>query len=181
MYTTHVHSPVYAMSIWPCVCPSQASVLSKRLNISSWFSVQRIHSAYLALQRCEVIHISPKIRELPPGTLFQTLNSRFSCFVATARRQLQVFSISSTVASSSHWAGRPSSFMLILHYFDLLWICCGRCPVRRRRLRLVLIMPDCRMFLLTRWPTDTTSQRVFISTRLSYTVISAVWPPGAYP
>jgi len=103
----------------------------------------------------------PKIRELPPGTLFQTLNSRFSCFVATARRQLQVFSISSTVASSSHWAGRPSSFMLILHYFDLLWICCGRRPVGRRRLRLVLIMPDCRMFLLTRWTTDrVTTQRL---------------------
>jgi len=73
--------PRDAMLVWymlrPSVClsfyPSQAGVLWKRLNGSSWFYAHSLSSAYATL--CFMgIHVSSKISVLSSGTLSNTLN-----------------------------------------------------------------------------------------------------------
>ena len=54
-----------------CVCLSQVSVLSKRLNISGWFLVCDLPSTYHTLC-CKEIQVPLKIRLLLSGTLLQT-------------------------------------------------------------------------------------------------------------
>jgi len=77
-----------------CYCPLMsvclsvylASVLSKRLNGSSWFSVQRLSSTYPTV-RCTGIRVSPKIMVLPFETLSAFRNFQLSqifCFFDTA-------------------------------------------------------------------------------------------------
>ena len=57
------------------VGPSQAGIRSKRLDESNWFSARRLLSTCPTL--CyEEIRVSPQIRELPSGTLSQTLDFR---------------------------------------------------------------------------------------------------------
>jgi len=48
-----------AMTLYPSVCPSQASVVSKRLDESSWFLAWRLRSTYPTLS-CKEIGVSPK-------------------------------------------------------------------------------------------------------------------------
>jgi len=72
----------------PSVCPSQPGVLSKWLNRSICVLAQRQPSVYPTL--CFTgIPVSSKIRVLPSGTLFKTLDLEN---FATARRPLHVLS-----------------------------------------------------------------------------------------
>jgi len=66
---------VLAMALWPSVCPSpsQAGIVSKRLNASSSFSGAEATYGYPAL--CfKGIPVSPKITVLHSGSLSQTLD-----------------------------------------------------------------------------------------------------------
>ena len=64
-------SAVFAVAVCPSVCPSQARVLSKQMNESSWFLAWSLPSTYPAL-RFKEIWVSQKIMVLPSGTLSQT-------------------------------------------------------------------------------------------------------------
>ena len=69
----HCH-PVYLLSppfVRLSVCPSQAGVVSKRLDESSWFLEWRPPSAYPTLSYKE-LWVSPKTKVLPSETLSQT-------------------------------------------------------------------------------------------------------------
>jgi len=61
--------------VCPSVCLSQAGIVSKRLDESSWFWARRLRSTYPTLCYKE-IGVSPKIRVLSTssGTLSQTLD-----------------------------------------------------------------------------------------------------------
>jgi len=77
----------------PSVRPSQAGIVSKRLDESSWFLAWRLPSTYPTL-RYKEIWVSPKIRVLPSGTLSQTSDlenfatvSRSRCITTRRRRR----------------------------------------------------------------------------------------------
>jgi len=55
-----------------CVCSSHG-VLSKRLNEPGWFLARELLSSYPTLC-CKEIRVTLKIRVLPSGTLFKTLD-----------------------------------------------------------------------------------------------------------
>jgi len=65
-YTATIHAKA-------SVCLSHASTVSKQPNGSSWFSAQRLGSAY-PTPCYKGIQKSPKTRVLPPETLWQTQN-----------------------------------------------------------------------------------------------------------
>ena len=62
----------YRVSVRPSVlCPSQADIVSKLLDESSWYLTRKLPSTYPTT--CyKKIRVSPKIRVLPSGTLSQT-------------------------------------------------------------------------------------------------------------
>ena len=66
----------------PSVCPSQAGVVSKRPDESSWFLEWRPPSAYPTLSYKE-LWVSPKTKVLPSGTLSQTRD--FEDFATASR------------------------------------------------------------------------------------------------
>jgi len=71
--------------VCPSVCLSQAGIVSKRLDESSWFWARRLRSTYPTLCYKE-IGVSPKIRVLSTssGTLSQTLD--LENFATASRR-----------------------------------------------------------------------------------------------
>jgi len=126
-------SAVFAVIVCPSVCLSvrlsQAGVLSKRLDASSWYLAWRLPSIYPKLCFKE-IWISPEIRVLPDGNLSQT--SDLENFVAASRSRCQRNSSSSssmvefvddtytTVDESWMFTTSRSTVTLQLHS-----ICCG--------------------------------------------------------
>ena len=75
MLTRYVLSSCVCLSVCLSVCMSvrlsQAGIVSKRLDESSWFLARRLPSTYPTLCYKE-IWVHPKIRLLPCGTLYQT-------------------------------------------------------------------------------------------------------------
>ena len=68
-------APVLAMALClsVCLCLLQVGVLSKRLNESRWFWARELPSTRPT--HCyKEIQVIPKMRVLPSGTLFQTLD-----------------------------------------------------------------------------------------------------------
>ena len=72
---------------------SQAGIVWKRLDESSWFLAWRLPSTYSTLC-CKEICVSPKIRILPSGTLSQT--SYLENFTTASRSRCQQNSSSSS-------------------------------------------------------------------------------------
>ena len=87
-------------------CPvslSQAGVLSKWLNGSSWFSACENLYFSLVLSYFAALYWNSCITVIPSRTLSQTLNLAISCFFfATACDRRKCCQLSSTVASLSH-------------------------------------------------------------------------------
>jgi len=121
-------STVYAVVSCPSVRLSQAGIVSKRPDESSWFW----HGDFLPpIPHCyKEIWVSPKIRALSTGTLSQTPDLEN---VAAARRsRCQQHSLSSstvesvddtytTINESWLFTTNRSTVTLKLHYFDLLY------------------------------------------------------------
>jgi len=72
----HYASVVLAMALCLCVHLSQASIVSKRLDKSSWVLAWRLPFTYPTLCFRE-IWASPKIRVLPSGTLSKLWTGKF--------------------------------------------------------------------------------------------------------
>ena len=87
---------ILSSCVRPSVCPSQAGVVSKRLDESSWFLAWRLPSTYHTLCFKE-IWVSPKIRELPTVTLSHTPDSKKFAATSRSRRQQNSSSSLSTV------------------------------------------------------------------------------------
>jgi len=89
------------------VCLSQVGVLSKRLDLSSWFYSLYLRAAYPTLW-CKGIGVPSKIRVLPSGTLSQTLDlEKFRHGTSAVASVVNVVR-PTTVASLSH---RASTFV----------------------------------------------------------------------
>jgi len=86
-------SAVYAVVACPSVGLSQAGVVSKRLDKSSWFLALRLLSTHLTLCYKEM-WVSPKIRVLPSGILSRT--QYFKNFATASRSRCQQNSLSSS-------------------------------------------------------------------------------------
>ena len=94
----HGH-PAYLLSppfVRLSVCPSQAGVVSKRLDESSWFLEWRPPSAYPTLSYKE-LWVSPKTKVLPSGTLSQTRDLEDFATASRSRCRQNSSSSSSTV------------------------------------------------------------------------------------
>ena len=84
--TARYVSAVYAVVACPSVRLSQAGVVSKLLDESSWLLALRLLSIHLTLCYKEM-WVSPKIRVLPSGTLSRTQD--FKNFAAASRSRCQ--------------------------------------------------------------------------------------------
>ena len=93
MLARYLPSSCARLSVRPSFCPSQAGIVSKRLDESSRVSTRRLPSTFPTL--CyEEIWVSPKIRVLPSRTVSQTpdlenfaMSSRPRCQQDIARRE----------------------------------------------------------------------------------------------
>jgi len=113
---------VLAMALWPSVCPSpsQAGIVSKRLNASSSFSGVEATYGYPAL--CfKGIPVSPKITVLHSGSLSQTLDLEKNSPRPMDRRPSPV-----------HYTERSPLCTTSLR-------CVARVRLRPRQLRLILV------------------------------------------
>ena len=122
----------------PSISPSQAGVVWKRLDESSWFLARRLSSTYPTLC-CKEIWVSPKITVLSYGTLSQT--SDLENFATASCSPCQQNSSSTvelvddtctTVDESWLFTTRQSTVTLQLHHCDLLWICRTTCFCSRQ-------------------------------------------------
>ena len=84
------------LSVCLSVCPSQAGVVSKRPDESSWFLECRPPSAYPTLSYKE-LWVSPKTKVLPSGTLSQTPDLEDFATASRSRCRQNSSSSSSTV------------------------------------------------------------------------------------
>ena len=73
-YTSAVFAVIVCLSVRPSVSPSQAGIVSKRLDESNWVLARSLPSTYPTLCDKE-IWVSSKIMSLPSETLSQTPNS----------------------------------------------------------------------------------------------------------
>jgi len=131
-------SAVFAVVVCPPVCPSQAGVISKRLDESSWFLAWRLPSTYPTL-RFKEIRVSLEIRLLPSETLPQTLDlenfataSPWCISVVNKTRWRPTLWIAPTtvervVAGCTKFITRWLTVTLLLHYFALFWTCRTSC------------------------------------------------------
>jgi len=78
LYTSAVFAVIVCLSVRPSVSPSQAGIVSKRLDESNWVLARRLPSTYPTLCDKE-IWVSSKIISLPSETLSQTPNSWLFC------------------------------------------------------------------------------------------------------
>jgi len=75
-----------------CVCPSQARIVSKRLDESSWVVICRPPFTYSTLL-CKEIGYLQKIWVLPSGTLSQTLDLENFSTASQSRCQQKSFTV----------------------------------------------------------------------------------------
>ena len=128
------------LSVRPSVRPSQAGIVSKRLDKSSFFW----HGGFLPpIPHCVLKKFGnlQKLRVLPSGTLFQTPD--LDNFARANRSCCQQNSSSSstvelvddtytTIDESWLFTTGQSTVTLSLHNCDLLWICCTTCFYSRQ-------------------------------------------------
>jgi len=118
---------------FPSVRPSQAGIVSKWLDESSWFLARRLPSTYPIVCYKE-IWVSPKKQ----CTFLWNFTPNLKNFATSRSRCQQNSSLSSstvelvddtcvTIDESWLFTASRSAVTLWLHYFDVLWICCTTC------------------------------------------------------
>jgi len=133
-FTIKRHKQRMCPSVCLSVCPSQAGIVSKRVE-SSWFLAWRL-TPYIP--SCVIRRfVYPRIRVLPSGNLSRTPDFENFATASKSRCQQNLLSPSSVVelvddtymTVDESWLFTTSrlTVTLLLHYFDLLWICCTVC------------------------------------------------------
>jgi len=121
----------YLLSCVPeSVCLSQADVVSKRLDESSWFLAWRLPSIYPTLC-CPKISVSPKIKNL---SLWNFATNRGKSIALSTKLVVVVvdcrvcwWHVYDNRVVAVYYKSVNSNVILYFHYFDLLWICCTTC------------------------------------------------------
>ena len=129
------------LSVRPSVRPSQAGIVSKRLDKSSWLLARRFPAT---IPHCVIKKFGylQKLRVLFCGTLSQTPDldnfaraNRSRCQQNSSMSSLTVEFVDDnymTIDESWLFTTGQSTVTLSLHNCDLLWICCTTCFYSRQ-------------------------------------------------
>ena len=102
-------SSCVCLLVCPSVCLSQAGIVAKRLEESSWFLAWRLPSNYPTLC-CKEIWASPEIRVLPSGAMsqLQKISSRqVDRVVNKTRRRRRSSLLTTPIGQSTHRGSLP--------------------------------------------------------------------------